>query len=191
MHCKRREMYFASLEMHFAPPELNFEPFWGDSSGLRRCSEGVAQPPEGLPRHSAPPGEHSITSPLRNLLPPHPVRQGDSGPHTGPRGDETMDAQTDTPGRQAILGLLRAPIELRSYRNLLYLLLAFPLGLTYFLFLVVGLSLGLGLTIIWVGLPVLLLVLLGSRALSALERQLAIGLLGAEVPPMAPPAAGP
>ena len=102
-----------------------------------------------------------------------------------------MDAQTDSPGRQTILGLLRAPLEVRSYTNLLYLLLAFPLGLTYFLFLVVGLSLGLGLTLIWIGLPILLLVLLGSRGLAALERQLAIHLLGAEVPPMAPPATGP
>ncbi|HZF13124.1 MAG TPA: sensor domain-containing protein [Thermoanaerobaculia bacterium] len=102
-----------------------------------------------------------------------------------------MDAQSESIGRQAMLGLLRAPIEIRSYTNLLYLLLAFPLGLTYFVFLVVGLSVGLGLTLIWIGLPILLLVLLGSRGLAALERQLAIHLLGAEVPPMAPPATGP
>jgi len=104
---------------------------------------------------------------------------------------ETMDTRTDTFGRPALLGLLRAPIEVRSYTNLLYLLLAFPLGLTYFVFLVVGLSVGFGLLIIWIGVPILLLVLLGSWALMALERQLAIGLLGAQVPPMAPPAAGP
>lgn len=73
----------------------------------------------------------------------------------------------------------------RPYLNTLYLLLAFPLGLLYFIFLVTGISLGLGLIILWVGLLVLLLVVMGSRALSALERQQAIWLLGAEVGPMA------
>jgi hypothetical protein len=97
-----------------------------------------------------------------------------------------MDALTENRSRQAILGFLKAPLTLRSYANLAYLLLAFPLGLAYFLFLVVGLSVGFGLAIVWVGVPILLLVLLGSWGLAALERRLAIGLLGAEVPPMAP-----
>ena len=83
--------------------------------------------------------------------------------------------------------ILRAPIRLRTYTNLLYLLLAFPLGLFYFIFLSVGLSLGYGLTIVWVGFPILALVFAGSWWMSVLERRLAIGLLGAEVPPMAPP----
>jgi len=97
-----------------------------------------------------------------------------------------MDAHAEDPGRKAILGFLRAPLELRSYTNLAYLLLAFPMGLAYFVFLVTGLSLGFGLTIVWVGVPILLLVLLGSWGLAAVERQLAIHLLGAEVPPMSP-----
>lgn len=88
---------------------------------------------------------------------------------------------------------LTAPLRARSYANLLYLVLAFPLGLAYFVFLVTGLSVGLGLTIIWIGLPILAAVFLGSFGLSLFERQLAIRLLGAEVPPMssnAPPPAG-
>jgi hypothetical protein len=83
--------------------------------------------------------------------------------------------------------ILRAPIRLRTYTNLLYLLLAFPLGLIYFVFLTVGLTLGYGLTIVWVGFPILAAVFAGSWGLSAMERRLAIVLLGAEVPPMAPP----
>ena len=98
-----------------------------------------------------------------------------------------MDAHAEDSGRQAILGFLRAPLELRSYTNLAYLILAFPLGLAYFVFLTVGLSLGFGLAIVWVGVPILLLVLLGSWGLATVERQLAITLLGAEVPPMSPP----
>jgi hypothetical protein len=80
-----------------------------------------------------------------------------------------------------------APFRLRTYANLLYLLLAFPLGLAYFLFLSVGLAVGFGLTLIWIGLPILALVFAGSWAFAAFERQAAILLLGADVPPMLPP----
>jgi len=70
----------------------------------------------------------------------------------------------------------------RSYLNVVYLWLAFPLGLAYFVMLAVGLPLGVGLTIIWIGLLVLLAVMLAVWAGAGLERQLAIGLLGAAVP---------
>lgn len=87
----------------------------------------------------------------------------------------------------ALLHFFKAPIRLRTYTNLLFLALAFPMGLFYFIFLAVGLALGFGLTIVWIGIPILALVFAGSWGMSALERRLAIGLLGAEVPPMAPP----
>lgn len=83
-----------------------------------------------------------------------------------------------------------APIEVRTYTNLLYLALSFPLGLFYFLFLTVGLTTGFGLTIIWIGLPILAVVFASSFGMAALERRLAIHLLGAKVPPMAPPRTG-
>jgi len=40
-----------------------------------------------------------------------------------------------------------------TYLNIIYLLLAFPLGTAYFVFLVTGLSLGLGLSITLLGIP--------------------------------------
>jgi Putative sensor len=80
-----------------------------------------------------------------------------------------------------------APFRLRTYTNLLYLMLAFPLGLAYFIFLIVGLTVGFSLTLIWIGLPILALVFAGSWAFAAFEREAAILLLGAEVPPMLPP----
>lgn len=83
-----------------------------------------------------------------------------------------------------------APIEVRTYTNLLYLALSFPLGLFYFVFLIVGLATGFGLTIIWIGLPILAVVFAASFGMAALERRLAIHLLGARVPPMAPPRTG-
>jgi hypothetical protein len=75
-------------------------------------------------------------------------------------------------------------IEKQTYLNLVYLLLAFPLGLAYFIFLVTGLSLGIGLIIIWVGVLILLLVYAIWYGLLALERVLAIHLLHEDIPPM-------
>jgi hypothetical protein len=89
-----------------------------------------------------------------------------------------------------LMQLFGAPFRPRTYANLLYLMLAFPLGLVYFVFLIVGLALGFGLTIVWIGLPLLALVFAGSWAFAAFERQMAIHLLGAEVPPMSQPAPG-
>src|SRR5215216_4228285 len=85
----------------------------------------------------------------------------------------------------AVIHFLTAPFRGRTYANFLYLALAFPLGLAYFILLTVGLSLGVGLTIVWVGLAILALVFALSWGITALERWMAIQMLGAEVPPMA------
>ncbi len=73
-----------------------------------------------------------------------------------------------------------------TYLNLIYLLLAFPLGVVYFTFLVTGLSLGLGTVIIWIGIPILLAVFAASWGLAAFERMLAMLLLREDIPPMSP-----
>lgn len=99
----------------------------------------------------------------------------------------TADAMSPIDLPRALARFFLAPFRLRTYANLLYLALAFPLGLVYFVFLIPGLAVGIGLTIVWVGLLVLALVFAGSWGLAALERRLAIHLLGAEVPPMLPP----
>jgi hypothetical protein len=96
--------------------------------------------------------------------------------------DQVQDVSRPDP----IVQFLRAPFHARSYANLIYLLLSMPLGLFHFTFLSTGLSLAFGLLITVVGLPILGLTLWGSWWLAALERQMAIGLLGAEVPPMGP-----
>lgn len=84
----------------------------------------------------------------------------------------------DTPlGR--FFGVVTRP---RTWLNLLFQIVAFPLGLFYFVFLVVGLSVGLGLVIIWVGIPILLVVAGAWWLFGALERFQARVLLGAAVP---------
>ena len=49
----------------------------------------------------------------------------------------------------------------------LYLLLSFPLGLFYFIYLVCGISIGIGTLIIWIGVPITLLTVIGWRYLAA------------------------
>ena len=75
----------------------------------------------------------------------------------------------------------------QAYLNLLYVLAAFPLGLFYFVYLVSGLSFGISLSIIWIGVPLLLLVGAGWWIMASFERYMAIHLLKENVPEMAHP----
>ena len=84
------------------------------------------------------------------------------------------------------LGFFGAIARRQSYVNIAYLLLGLPLGTAYFVFLVTGISLGFGLLVIGVGVPILVLVLAGSWMLCRFERVLAIGLLNEDIPPVAP-----
>ena len=72
----------------------------------------------------------------------------------------------------------------QTYLNLVYLALAFPLGLFYFVFLVTGLSVGFPLIILWVGLVILAGVFTLWLAFIAFERWLAMTLLRVSIPPM-------
>ncbi|MFC1994154.1 sensor domain-containing protein [Chloroflexota bacterium] len=79
-------------------------------------------------------------------------------------------------------GFFGVIVDPQSYRNILYLLIAFPLGTFYFVYLVTGLSTGFGMIVTLVGIPILLLVLGGSWALCGFERKLAIALLKEDIP---------
>ena len=83
------------------------------------------------------------------------------------------------------------PFRLQTYRNLLYLALAFPLGLVYFVLLSVGLSLGAGLAITVVGVPLFLAVLALATGLAAVERELTALLLGVDIESAGSPVLGP
>ena len=77
----------------------------------------------------------------------------------------------------------------QTYVNLLYLLLSFPLGIAYFVFVVTGLSVGFGLLVIWVGVPILALVLAGSWALSRFEQEATNRMLKLDIPTIPMPKA--
>jgi signal transduction histidine kinase len=69
----------------------------------------------------------------------------------------------------------------QTWLNVGYVLLAFPTGLAYFVVLVVGLSLGVALAVVIVGLGILLVTLAAWRAMAAMERGLARALLGVAI----------
>ncbi|NXY99850.1 sensor domain-containing protein, partial [Streptomyces sp. BR123] len=76
---------------------------------------------------------------------------------------------------------LRAPVSGRTWREFAYLLLSLPLSTVYFSLAITGLSLGAGLLVTFLGVPVLAGVLLMCRGFGRVERARARGLLGASV----------
>ena len=74
--------------------------------------------------------------------------------------------------------------EKQSYKNMLYLLLSFPLGLCYFVILVPTIVLGIGTLIIWIGVPILILVMVAWWYAAAFERRHAMSLLQVSIAPM-------
>jgi hypothetical protein len=70
-----------------------------------------------------------------------------------------------------------------TYAKLLYLLLAFPLGVAYFTLVVVGVTFGITTSLLLIGVPVLVITFVGVAALGAVEARLAAALLGIETSP--------
>ena len=83
--------------------------------------------------------------------------------------------------------LLGVIFNRQAYKNLIFLGAAFPLGVFYFVFLVSGISMGISLLIIWVGIPILLLVGIGWWFMASFERFMAIHILNEYIPEMARP----
>ncbi|WP_052864804.1 sensor histidine kinase [Streptomyces niger] len=84
-------------------------------------------------------------------------------------------------GASRIPFVLRAPFSGRTWREFLHLLLSLPIAVVMFSYAVTMLSLGAGLLITFLGIPVLAAGLLGCRGLGSLERMRAHALLGLDV----------
>lgn len=85
-------------------------------------------------------------------------------------------------GVSATIGGVFAPlVDLQTYKTLVYLVLAFPLGVVYSAVLGIGFVFGAGLSVIALGVVILLALLLVARALTAFERWLANRLLGIRI----------
>jgi hypothetical protein len=89
---------------------------------------------------------------------------------------------TTMPSESAWRTALRPLITTRGWTAVTHHLLGLPLGILYFTWLVTGLSLGVGLFITLLGIPVLTAVLASVRPLLAGERALSNALLGTAIP---------
>ncbi|KPI20865.1 integral membrane sensor signal transduction histidine kinase [Actinobacteria bacterium OK074] len=79
--------------------------------------------------------------------------------------------------RQLIPTPLRAPLEAQTWREFGYVLLGFPIGIVMFVFAVTTVSVGAGLLVTFLGVPVLAGALAACRGFGALERARARALL--------------
>src|SRR5260370_22937973 len=75
----------------------------------------------------------------------------------------------------------------RTSLLILFLLLSFPLGMFYFMFLVTTITVGITTLVIWIGVPMLMLRLVNWWFLAAFERMLAIRWLHVRIQPMSLP----
>jgi two-component system phosphate regulon sensor histidine kinase PhoR len=80
------------------------------------------------------------------------------------------------------VGFFSVARQRQTYLNLLYLLSTFPLGIAYFVLLIVGLSVGASTLIIWVGIPILLATVIMWEGFASLERFLVRNWLHIPVP---------
>jgi two-component system phosphate regulon sensor histidine kinase PhoR len=83
-----------------------------------------------------------------------------------------------------LANLLHIAQRKQTYTNMLYLLLTFPLGLVYFILVVLGISLGIGLLVLIIGLPLILLFLIIWWQLAVFERAMTIAWLHITIPPL-------
>ncbi|MET8244609.1 sensor domain-containing protein [Streptomyces sp. NPDC005202] len=109
-------------------------------------------------------------------------REAGAGPDAGTGASTGRGTGAGTGrGRHRLPAGLRAPFEARSWREFGYVLLSLPIGIVLFTYAVTMVSLGAGLLVTFLGIPVLAAALAGSRGFGALERARARGLLGLQV----------
>ncbi|WP_135822088.1 sensor domain-containing protein [Halostella litorea] len=83
--------------------------------------------------------------------------------------------------RPTVRSVVGVPFRAQTYKNLLYLALAFPLGLAYFIALSVGLSVSLAAIVLVVGVPLTAMVLVCAVGVARFEGILASVLLGVDI----------
>jgi signal transduction histidine kinase len=83
---------------------------------------------------------------------------------------------------KAIERLVRPILDPRTYGRIVYMLLALPLGVAEFSFLVTAISFGFGTAITLIGIPVLIGTVWAWRWIAELERRLIGRLVGVEIP---------
>lgn len=91
-------------------------------------------------------------------------------------------AQRLGPSLNGIRRLVQSTLDARTYSRILYLLLALPLGVAEFAFLVTAISFGFSTAVTLIGIPVLVGAVYAWRWLAELERRVIGRLTGVEIP---------
>jgi len=86
------------------------------------------------------------------------------------------------PNNSRPYGFFNVISDPRTYGALLFMLLALPTGIFYFVWTIVGISLTLGFAILIIGIPFALLFVASVRVLSHVEGRIVEGLLGVRMP---------
>lgn len=68
-----------------------------------------------------------------------------------------------------------------GWRSWFYLLINFGLGMAYFMFMILAYTLGFGLSIVWIGLPILALAMSLTRRIAGFDRWLAAKMMGIQL----------
>jgi signal transduction histidine kinase len=91
-------------------------------------------------------------------------------------------APVQVPAANPLVRALRAPFEARTWKETIHLLLNMPFGIATFTIIVTGFSLGFGLLITLLGIPILIAMLYVSRGMGWFERGRSRVLLGVDIP---------
>ncbi len=83
--------------------------------------------------------------------------------------------------RSEVSGFFDTITDKQTYLSLIYLMLSFPLGIFYFVFIVTGFSLGIGLIPIFIGIPLLYVFMISVKCLMKFERKMAALFLGVNI----------
>ncbi|WP_424922692.1 sensor domain-containing protein, partial [Streptomyces sp. wa53] len=108
------------------------------------------------------------------------------GPDTRDRHRPGTGSGGHPPAKHLLPAALRAPFEARTWRELGYVLLSMPISVVLFCFAVTMVSLGLGMLITFLGIPILAAGLAMCRGFGAMERARARALLGLDIADPAP-----
>lgn len=78
-------------------------------------------------------------------------------------------------------GFFDVIMDKQTYLSMIYLMLSFPLGIFYFVFITAGFALGIGLIPVFIGIPLLYVLTISIRWLMRFERRLAAVFLGMNI----------
>lgn len=79
------------------------------------------------------------------------------------------------------IGFFDIITDKQAYLSFTYLMLSFPLGIFYFIFIATGFSLGIGLTPIFIGIPILYAFMILIKCMMKFERKMAALFLGVNI----------